>query len=517
MKRWVVLVVVAACASTPNLPLRLDPSPPVDVVVEPFVARDGTQLHARRWAAAGESRGVVVIVHGLKDHAARYDDFAAVLAALRFSVHAFDLRGHGRSAGPRVAPDRWEHYVDDLDRFLTDVERREPGRPIFVFGHSMGGTIATLAAIRHQPRIAGLILSAPALALDANPLLLAATRMAGALTPGFAGLDLPDEDFSSHAPVVAEMRADPLIARGKGPVKTAAGLVGGIELVWRELAGLQVPLLIFHGTQDKLTAPWGSHALWRRAPHPDKTLIIVGGFAHDLLHEYSVDKYCSACEPAPHPVVGSTTAWLAYRTGGPRPPWVGMALHSGGTKQLAGTPRGWTQSLEASAGIASLPRLDSSERTIAFAGAFQLAIARPRPVGWHGSLGVRIVRDDVTAAVRPLGVALRFGGGVAGVSGGAGLVGSDLSASGAAWFEHPLGPAHVGASATWDRAFADSDRGPLGADLLATTLSLRFGGDRQYWPHAWAGVGPLVTGGFVWLGDTRAWMLGMGLSLYGAD
>lgn len=515
MKRLAVLAVVG-CASTPDLALRLDPSPAAGSTVDRFVARDGTQLHVRRRAAIGEARGAVVIVHGLKDHSARYDDFANALALGDFNVHAFDLRGHGRSAGPRVAPARWEHYVDDLDRFLSDVEQREPGRPIFVFGHSMGGTIATLAAIRHRPRIAGVILSAPALALDANPLLLAATRMAGALTPGFPGLSLPNEDFSSHADVVTAMRTDPLIAQGKGPVKTAKGLVDGIERVWLELAGLDVPLLVFHGTKDKLTAPWGSQALWRRAPNPDKTLMIVDGYAHDLLHERESDRFCSACDPKGHPVVVSTIQWLGYRTGGARPPWVGNALYPSSAK-LAGTPRGWTESVEASAGIASLPRTDSSERTIAFAGAFQLAVARPRPIGWHGSLGARIVRDDIAAALRPLGVALRFGGGVVGVSGGAGLVGSDFAASGAAWFEHPLGPAHVGASATWDRTFGDSDRGPLGADLLATTLSLRFGGDRQYWPNAWAGVGPLVTGGFVWLGDERAWMLGMGLSLYGAD
>ena len=90
-------------------------------------------------------------MHGLKDYSARYAAFATKLAQHGYAVYAFDLRGHGRSAGPRVAPDDWTDYVDDLDRFLATVEQREPGKPVFLFGHSMGGAIAARTAELHQP------------------------------------------------------------------------------------------------------------------------------------------------------------------------------------------------------------------------------------------------------------------------------------------------------------------------------------------------------------------------------
>src|SRR4029079_9301102 len=102
----------------------------------------------------------------------------------------------------------WD-YVDDLDRFIASIETREPGRPIFVFGHSIGGAIATAAAIQHKPTIAGRILSGPALAVDAPPLLLAATRMAGVLTPHFPGLKLSNGDFSSDPAARTVMDTDP--------------------------------------------------------------------------------------------------------------------------------------------------------------------------------------------------------------------------------------------------------------------------------------------------------------------
>src|SRR5215831_8976925 len=209
--RVLACLALIACAHAPDLPLRPDPSPPAGSTVETIAARDGTQLLARRWAAANP-KAVLVIMHGLKDYSARYAGIASRAAAAGYTVYAFDLRGHGRSAGPRVAPADWLDYVDDLDRFLTTVEQREPGKPVFLFGHSMGGAIAARTAEVHQPKLAGLILSGPAIAIDAPPLQLAAARMTGTLTPKFPALSLDNHDFSSDPANAAAMDKDELIS-----------------------------------------------------------------------------------------------------------------------------------------------------------------------------------------------------------------------------------------------------------------------------------------------------------------
>lgn len=259
MRRFGSLLLVA-CAHTPDPGFRADTTPPAGSSVEQFVARDGTKLLARHWAATGDARGVVVIMHGLKDHSARYASTAARLAAGGYSVYAFDLRGHGRSEGPRVAPDPWLDYVDDLDRFLAKVEKLEPGKPVFLFGHSMGGAIAALTAERHAPKLAGLVLSGPAVQIDAPPILLAATAMSGALTPSFPALDLPNKDFSSDPAAETQIAGDPLISQPPAPARTAAGLVDGIRQIWAEADRLTMPVMAMHGTADKLTAPSGSRA-----------------------------------------------------------------------------------------------------------------------------------------------------------------------------------------------------------------------------------------------------------------
>ncbi|HEU0029690.1 MAG TPA: alpha/beta hydrolase [Kofleriaceae bacterium] len=496
--RWAgLLCLVAACAHTPNLPLRPDDAPPAGSTTETVTARDGTPLLARHWAPTAQQRGVVVIMHGLKDHSARYADFATRLAAAGYAVYAFDLRGHGRSAGPRVAPDPWDDYVDDLDRFLAVVESREPGKPVFLFGHSMGGAIATLAAIRHQPRLAGLVLSGPALAIDAPPILIAATRMSGTLTPKAPALKLNNRDFSSDPHGKQAMDADPLISQPPAPARTAAGLVDGMHRIWASVDRLDMPLLALHGTRDKLTAPSGSRALVRAAASKDKTLKLYDGFFHDLVHE-----------PNGTQVEADILAWLDGHTGGTAvPPPVAVD-----DRHLTGDPRGWTQAVELAGGIVR------GEGEMTYLGSLAVEVARPSPIGWHGDLVVRVT-DLWSVALRPLGIAFRSGPRVIGLAGGGSLVsGTSFAASGSAWLEAPLGPVHVGALAEWTRTFEDRVRGPLGSDLLWTQISLRVPGDRAYWPGAHAGVGPVLTGGYLWAGDAAtAFSITLGLALYGAD
>ena len=494
MKRLALLALIG-CAHTPNLDVRPDPALPANVTAEVIDARDGTKLYARHWATAAEPKAVVVIMHGLKDHAGHYHAFAERLTAAGFGVYAFDLRGHGRSAGARVSPGSWLAYVDDLDQFIARVAAKEPGKPVFLFGHSMGGAIATLTAIRHRAALAGLILSGPALAVDAPPLLLAATQMAGALTPGAKALDLPNEDFSSDPLVGKAMTADPLISQGPGPARTAWGLIDGIRMIWAHTDGLTLPILALHGTRDSLTAPTGSRELIRVVPSTDKTLRIYEGLYHDLLHE-----------PKHKIVEDDVLAWLGAHTGGdpvkPPKPYLG---------RLRGDPVGWAQAVEITGGIGE---------GIEFAGTVSIQLARPRPFGWHGGITAQLVGDYRALALRPLGVSGRVGAAVAGVSiGGSVITNSKLAISAAGWFELPVGPAHVGGLVIRERGITNTNiHGPLASDLFWTSLSARFGSDREYWPRTRAGVGPVVTGALLWAGDQPAgWAVTAGIQLYGVD
>lgn len=490
-----MLALATACAATPSLAVRPDPALPAGVTAEVIVAPDGTELYTRHWSPAAEPRAVVVIMHGLKDYAGHYDAFAARLTAAGYAVYAFDLRGHGRSAGKRVAPTKWLDYVDDLDRFVEQVAAKEPGKPMFLFGHSMGGAIATLTAIRHRAALSGLVLSAPALAVDASPLLLAATQMAGTLAPGAKALDLANQDFSSDPNAAKVMSADPLVHQPPGPARTAAGLIAGMELIWAHVDGLSLPILALHGTRDALTAPAGSRALIDAAPATDKTLKIYEGLFHDLLHE-----------PKGKQVEDDILAWLDAHSGGEP---VKATLEYRG--RLRGDPDGWTQAVELGAGLGD---------GLVFAGTASVQIARPRPLGWHGGVTAQWVGDYRAVSLRPLGFAVRLGAAVAGLSvGGSVITGAHLAVSAGGWLEVPLGPVHLGGLVIRERGVTNTNvHGPLEADLFWTSLSARLGRDHHYWPGTRAGFGPVVSGALQWVADRSvAWSVTLGLQLYGAD
>lgn len=285
-----LVALVAGCSDAfvraPRSYTHADTQGPVEVREETFEGRRGFWLFARSWRPATQQpRAVVVLVHGLKDHSGRYDDVARRLVAAGYAAYAYDHRGHGRSDGAATYVDRFDEYLADLDTFLSRVRAREPGAPVFLFGHSMGGAVCTLYAITRQPSLRGLLLSAPALQTDASGARRGLARFASALFP-FAGAFNPEErDYSRDPNVVRSMERDPYIHHQSVAARTAAELLGAMAQIDRSMDRVRVPVFVMHGTADRLTLPAGSRALAARAGTADRTLVVVPNAFHDLLHE----------------------------------------------------------------------------------------------------------------------------------------------------------------------------------------------------------------------------------------
>jgi len=284
---------VTGCGGAPpDLPVRA-PTPMVATAgvrhqTTTFEGVRGLTLFEQSWHPDGRPRGVVALVHGLKDHSDRYAGFAVRLAQRGYAVYALDLRGHGHSAGERVYIDSFDDYLGDLDVFLNRVRWREPHRPLFLFGHSMGGAIVTLYTIeesREDPPLAGLLLSGAALEADVSGVKVLGTKAVADLSPhaGVCQLDL--DDFSRDPKVVADGKADPLVYQEGAPARTAKELLAAIDTIGTRMEDVRVPVLIMHGGADRVTPPDGSRDLDRRAASTDKTLKIYDGLYHDLLHE----------------------------------------------------------------------------------------------------------------------------------------------------------------------------------------------------------------------------------------
>ena len=271
-----------------------------------FEAADGLQLHERRWLPEGDAKAVVALLHGGAEHTGRYAHVANFLNHHGYAVAAFDLRGHGRSEGQRMFGSAEEH-LDDVERFLGRLRHTWPQSPLFLFGHSMGGTIATLLVLTRPVEVAGLVLSGPLLRLGENlsPLKIGVAKLLGRLLPRLPVEKLDATYISRDEGVVRRYEADPLVYHGGIPARPAADLLPALRRIEAEEVGLRVPLLLLHGADDRLADMEGSKRLYRRAGSDDKTLKLYEGYYHEVLNE-----------PGKERVMEDLLEWLESRLDG---------------------------------------------------------------------------------------------------------------------------------------------------------------------------------------------------------
>jgi alpha-beta hydrolase superfamily lysophospholipase len=256
---------------------------------EQTTSKDGTKLNVRRWLPEGTPRAVVVIVHGLKAHSGLYEWPARQMASSGYAVYALDLRGHGKSGGERLFAARMGDYTDDV-RAVVELARARHRAPIFMLGHSAGGVVACAYALDDQHVLAGLICESFALETPASPVMLSLVKGLARIAPHLAVLKLKDEDFSRDPAFVEQIKKDPLIPHTGYPAQTIAELARADERLHTDLARITIPVLVLHGTEDRVTRPSGSKYFESIAGAPDKTLRLYQGNYHDLLNDVGKER-----------------------------------------------------------------------------------------------------------------------------------------------------------------------------------------------------------------------------------
>lgn len=252
-----------------------------------FQTADGLYLFEQSWHATETPRSIIAIVHGYAEHSGRYTHLAQHLNQHQHTVHTYDQRGYGRSEGRPGYVGSFDHYLDDLGTFLSSVRQRHPDTPLFLFGHSMGGAVSLLYCLEREANLKGVIFSSPMLKVseDMAPLLQKASSILGRFLPWLPTIPLDRSLISRDPEVVHQALHDPLNYHGRLPARTGAEMLKAMERIQSKMQALSLPMLVIHGTADKLTDPSGSLAFYRTARSEDKTLGFYPGLYHETFNE----------------------------------------------------------------------------------------------------------------------------------------------------------------------------------------------------------------------------------------
>lgn len=250
-----------------------------------FISTGGLRIHTRTWQPAGNPRAVIVICHGVNSHGGQYLWTAEKFVARGFVVFALDLRGRGKSEGPRFYVDEVADYVADLRGMIDIAKHRHPGLPLYLLGHSAGGVVSCTYALDYQDQIDGLICESFAFQVPAPGFVLAAIKGISHVAPHLGVLTLHMKDFTRDATALAALDADPLTKGEVQPSATVAALVRADERLHDSFDDIKLPVLILHGTADKATVCKGSQYFYDHAGSQDRTLKLYEGHYHDLLND----------------------------------------------------------------------------------------------------------------------------------------------------------------------------------------------------------------------------------------
>ena len=267
-----------------------------------FKGYDNVEIYAKK-DIVENPKANVVIVHGICEHLDRYDYLVSKLNKQGYNVYRYDARGHGRSGGKRGDLNKYQDYLDDLDKYIDLVKQEYPNLKIILLGHSMGGLVSTSYASVYKDKIDYLVLSGAAniTPKQARPLkILPMFEIKNVKYKNNLG-----DGVCSDKEVVELYNNDPLVLKEATMGLMKNVFIGGCKLVKDNIANICVPTLVMHGKGDGIvdysTATW----TYENLTVEDKELKIYDGLFHEIFNEVKKDV-----------VIEDLLHWLNDRVGG---------------------------------------------------------------------------------------------------------------------------------------------------------------------------------------------------------
>jgi len=258
-----------------------------------FAGAGGLQLYYQAWLPpAGQPKKAVLInLHGLGDHSSLYPTLADHFPSRGIALYAYDMRGNGHSPGQRAYLRGWHEYRGDLRAFLERVRKWEGSLPVFLLGNSLGGLVVLDYALHYPAGLRGVIAAAPPLGeVGVPPFLMALGRIMSWIWPRFSlevGMDLSG---LARDPAVADTILSDSLFHRRGTARLSTEVTAAIQRVQARAETLSVPLLILHGSADRMVPPDGSRRFFSRVEEPDRELREYPGAYHALFADLGYEE-----------------------------------------------------------------------------------------------------------------------------------------------------------------------------------------------------------------------------------
>ncbi len=244
-------------------------------------------IYYQAWLPDGDVKAVLFLVHGLGEYCGRYTNLVNHFVPLGYAIYGLDHIGHGKSDGEREVIERFTDYTDTLEIYYNMVKGWQPDKPIFIFGHSMGGLITCDYLLDHQADFKGAIISAPAIKVSdsISSLTIIIGKILSKIAPKTGVLGLDVTGISRDPKVVEAYINDPLVFQGKTPARLTAELLKAMLYITAEANKIHLPFIVVQGSADKIVDSGGATMLYEKAASDDKTLKLYEGLYHEIHNE----------------------------------------------------------------------------------------------------------------------------------------------------------------------------------------------------------------------------------------
>ena len=246
---------------------------------------------SKSWNTA-EPKAVIMLIHGLGEHSARYDAIGNYFIENRFAMESIDLPGHGKSSGKRGHIDKFSDFISAANHLLSLISKKYPNKPIFLLGHSMGGLISTLLLFDKQHLFSGALLSGAAIQHpnEPNRWILKVISAISHLAPKIGILKLDFTAISRDQNEIQKYINDPLVNKGKLSASLLVEMFKTMRISKERANEIKLPIRIMHGEADTMTAPEGSQYLYDHISSADKILKLYDEMYHEIFNEPGAEK-----------------------------------------------------------------------------------------------------------------------------------------------------------------------------------------------------------------------------------